>query len=71
MAGGPGDDVRYQADEVSNGFLNSTHIIVENAGHEQIQWHWDMTKTILSFLDGKDVSEVKMEYPPIQFYALK
>lgn len=60
----------YQAEEVSKGFPNSTHLIVKNAGHEQTQWHWDMTKTILSFLDGADVSKVKMAYPTIQFHSL-
>jgi len=60
----------YQADEVKKGFPNSAHIIVKNAGHEQILWHWDMFGIIESFLNGEDVSGKEIAHPPIQFYPL-
>ncbi len=60
----------YQADIIQTGFPNSTHLVVENAGHEQIQHHKDMTPTILEFIDGKDVSEKKLSYPSLQFKPL-
>ena len=61
----------YQAEEVLKGLPNATHLIVENAGHEQIQFHWDMSETILDFINGKDVSDVDMAYPAIKFKSIK
>jgi len=61
----------YQAEMVKSKFLNGTHLVVENAGHEQIQFHKEMTSTIIDFLDGKDVSENTISYPSIQFKSLQ
>ncbi len=57
----------YQAEQVRWGFSNSHHIIVKNAGHEQVVYHPKAQKTILSFLKGENIDEVTMSYPPIQF----
>jgi TAP-like protein len=46
----------YQAEEVRWGFPNSTHIIVEDAGHESTLPLLDVQKLIVEFLKGGDVS---------------
>jgi len=45
----------YQAEQVRWGFPNSTHVIVENAGHESTIVP-DTQKLIVDFLKGQDVS---------------
>ncbi len=57
----------YQAEQVRWGYTNSTHIIVKNAGHEQIVYHPKAQETILRFLKGNPVDNVTMSYPPVQF----
>ncbi|MEL7147879.1 MAG: alpha/beta hydrolase, partial [Bacteroidota bacterium] len=57
----------YQAEEVRWGLSNSSHIVVSNAGHEQILTHPKAAKTILSFLSGEAVEDVTMSYPRLQF----
>lgn len=61
----------YQADILKVGMPNATHIVVKNAGHEQIQFHRDMTSTIIDFLDGNDVSQVQLAYPVVKFKSIK
>ena len=60
----------YQAEIIKSGYPNSTHLVVENAGHEQIQHHKEMTATIIDFINGKDVSGKNMSYPTLQFKSL-
>ncbi|GGG19126.1 alpha/beta hydrolase [Dokdonia pacifica] len=60
----------YQAEQVRWGYSNSQHIIVQNAGHEQIVYHPEAQETILRFLKGETVNDVTMSYPPIQFIPL-
>lgn len=57
----------YQAEEVKNGFPNGSHIVVENAGHEQILRHKKATSTIIRFLNGEKVDSVTMTYPNLKF----
>lgn len=57
----------HQAEQVRWGYSNSEHIIVKNAGHEQIAYHPKAQKTILNFLKGDAVGDVTMSYPTIQF----
>ncbi len=61
----------YQAEEVRWGFSNSSHIIVDNAGHEQILTHPQATPTIIRFLKGENVNDVALSYPPLEFIPLK
>lgn len=61
----------HQAEEVRWGFSNSTHLIVENAGHEQIIPQPEIRKAILDFLQGKDVYDVKVVLPPLKFVAIE
>ena len=61
----------YQAEEVRWGFSNSSHIIVNNAGHEQVFTHPEAIPTIIRFLKGKDVNDVALSYPPLEFIPVK
>lgn len=46
----------YQAEQVRWGFPNSTHIIVENAGHESTLPIAETQRLMVDFLKGQDVS---------------
>ena len=61
----------YQAEEVRWGYSNSSHIIVTNAGHEQILTHDDAVPNIIKFLRGEDVSNVALSHPPLKFIPLQ
>ncbi len=60
----------HQAEEVRWGFSNGTHLIVENAGHEQILPQPAIAKAILDFLRGKDVRNVKVVLPMMKFVPI-
>jgi len=60
----------YQAERVSQQLDNATHLVVKNAGHEQIMFEWDTMKTMHEFLQGKDVSNRELAYPLIKFKSL-
>ncbi len=53
----------FQAEEVRWGFPNSSHIIVKNAGHEQILPHPAVRRAVLDFLRGESVDGVTATYP--------
>jgi pimeloyl-ACP methyl ester carboxylesterase len=57
----------FQADEVRKTFKNSTHIVVENAGHESMLVDAQIQQTIINFLRGQGVSKVKIALPPLKF----
>ena len=57
----------FQAEEVRWGFSNSSHIIVDNAGHEQVLTHPKATETIRKFLKGENVDDVALFHPPLKF----
>lgn len=57
----------YQAEQVRWGYPNSHHIIVKNAGHEQVVRHPKAKETILHFLKGNPIDSITMSYPPLQF----
>ncbi|HLA10116.1 MAG TPA: alpha/beta fold hydrolase [Pyrinomonadaceae bacterium] len=59
-----------QADEVRKTFKNSTHIIIENAGHESMLVDPQVQQTMVDFLRGKDVSTVKIALPALKFQWL-
>jgi pimeloyl-ACP methyl ester carboxylesterase len=61
----------HQAEEVRWGFTHGTHLIVENAGHEQILTQPQIGKAIVRFLAGEDVSDVKVALPPIRFVPIE
>lgn len=61
----------FQAEEVRWGFPNSSHIIVENAGHEQVIAHPNVQRAILAFLRGENVDDVTASFPPLRFVPLE
>ena len=60
----------FQADEVRKTFKNSTHIVIPNAGHESMLTEERCQQTMVDFLNGKDVSAVKIALPPLKFIPI-
>ncbi|MGB0716476.1 MAG: alpha/beta fold hydrolase [Phycisphaerae bacterium] len=60
----------YQAEQVRWGFSRSTHLIVENAGHEQVLPQPAIQDAVVSFLRGNDVHDVKVVLPSPVFVPL-
>ncbi len=60
----------FQADEVRKTFKNSTHIVIDNAGHESMLVNQEVQQTMVLFLKGEDVSKVKIALPPLKFQSL-
>lgn len=60
----------FQADEVRKTFKNSTHIVIDNAGHESMVVDPQVQQTMVQFLRGEDVSKVKITLPPLKFQSL-
>lgn len=60
----------FQADEVRKTFKNSTHIVVDNAGHESMLVDARVQEAMVQFLKGEDVSKVKITLPPLKFQPL-
>ena len=61
----------YQAEEVRWGFSNSSHIIIDNAGYEQILTHPKAIPIIIRFLKGEDVNDVALCYPRLEFIPMR
>jgi pimeloyl-ACP methyl ester carboxylesterase len=60
----------FQADDVRATFKNSTHIVIDNAGHESMLTDPQVQQTMVQFLRGEDVSKVKINLPPLKFQPL-
>jgi len=60
----------FQADEVRKTFKQSTHIIVTNAGHESMLTEERCQQAMVDFLNGKDVSSVKIALAPLKFIPI-
>lgn len=60
----------FQADEVRKSFKNSTHIVIDNAGHESMLTEPQVQQAMVEFLRGEDVSKVKISLPPLKFQPL-
>lgn len=56
-----------QAEEARKGFLNSAHIVVENAGHESTLPVPEVRELIASFLAGRDVEDRRIVVPALAF----
>lgn len=61
----------FQAEQLRWGMTDATHLVVENAGHEQILPHPEIWTAVRNFLLGDDVSEVRADYPPIEWVPLE
>jgi pimeloyl-ACP methyl ester carboxylesterase len=57
----------FQADEVRRTFRKSTHVIVENAGHESMLVDAKVQQMIVDYLRGGDVSKTRLALPPVKF----
>jgi len=57
----------YQAERLRWSLPNAHHIIVQNAGHEQILTHPAIGPAIGKFLMGGNVENVTASYPPLKF----
>jgi pimeloyl-ACP methyl ester carboxylesterase len=60
----------FQADEVRKTFKSSTHIVIDNAGHESMLIDPQVQQTMVQFLKGEDVSKVKITLPALKFQSL-
>ena len=60
----------FQAAEVRRTFKNSTHIVIDNAGHESMVVDPQVQQTMVQFLRGEDVSKVKITLPALKFQSL-
>ena len=54
----------FQADEVRKTFKTSTHLVIENAGHESMLVDTRVQQTMVDYLRGGDVSKTKIALPP-------
>lgn len=61
----------FQAEQLRWGLTDATHLIVENAGHEQILTHPEIWNAIPAFLAGDDVGAVRAAYPPLEWVPLE
>ena len=61
----------FQAEEIRWGFSNAEHIVVANAGHEDMLPDPEVQSAIARFLDGQDVSDVRIALPPPEFRAIR
>lgn len=61
----------YQAERLRFGLPNSSHIIVENAGHEQILPQPHVQRAILTFLMGQNVKSEQISLPKMKFVPIK
>ena len=60
----------FQADEVRKTFKTSTHLIIDNAGHESMLVDERVQQTITDYLRGQDVSKVRINLPPLKFQPI-
>lgn len=60
----------FQAEEIKWGFANATHLIVANAGHEQILSNSTIKTAIIDFLKGQEVSDRKAVDDKLKFIPI-
>jgi pimeloyl-ACP methyl ester carboxylesterase len=60
----------FQADEVRKFFKQSTHVVVENAGHESMLVDARVQQVMVDYLRGGDLSHVKITLPPLKFLPI-
>ena len=60
----------FQADEVRAAFKQSTHLIVENAGHDSLLGDAGVQQAISDYLQGGDVGRLRLAQPPLRFAPL-
>lgn len=60
----------FEAEEVRWGFPNSTHLIIENSGHEMLPSP-EVQSVIVDFFKGQDVSGRRVLFPRPQFISIE
>ena len=60
----------FQAERVKWGFSNATHLVVKNAGHEQILSNTIIKETIPRFFGGEDVSGIRASNKELRFIPM-
>jgi pimeloyl-ACP methyl ester carboxylesterase len=55
-----------QAEDIRWGFPRSTHLVIENAGHESLPSP-EVQEIVAAFLAGEDVSGRSVSFPPPRF----
>jgi pimeloyl-ACP methyl ester carboxylesterase len=60
-----------QAEEVRWGFTDSTHLVIENAGHEDMLPRPEVQQAIVRFLRGESVRDVTLALPPPRFIPVR
>lgn len=62
----------WQAEETLAGFPNAIHIVVGNAGHEDMLFaDRGLTMAALRFLTGEDVSDFRLALPAPRFVPIE
>ncbi len=61
----------YQAEFVRWGFLDSVHLVVENAGHEDMLPNEEVRAIIARFLRGEDVRDARVSLPTPSFVGIR
>jgi pimeloyl-ACP methyl ester carboxylesterase/cytochrome c-type biogenesis protein CcmH/NrfG len=60
----------HGAEEVRQGFRNSVHLVIENAGHQDALRAAGVIEAIATFVAGKNVEQKKYALPAVEFVAL-
>ena len=60
----------FQADEVRKYFQNSVHIIVGNAGHEDMVTDAQVQQAVVDYFSGRDVSNRTIALPTLRFLPI-
>lgn len=60
----------FQAEEVRWGFTASTHLEVENAGHEDMLGEPEITEVLVDFFSGGSVAARRLSLPPPVFLSV-
>ena len=61
----------FQAEEVRKGFKTSIHLSIENAGHESMLVDPRVQDTLVKYLNGENVEDVKIALPPLKFIKIE
>jgi len=60
----------FQADEIRRTFKKSVHLMIPNAGHEDMLINSDVQKLAIDFFRGKDISKMKLSLPVPTFLSI-
>ncbi len=59
-------------DEIRRGFLNSTHLLVEDCGHLSFEFrNPDFCRILGRFLEGEEIEDGRIAMPPIRFHPIR